>query len=441
MKKIRILSVIIFLAFLGLSCSGNNKDDGKITITFWHSFVASTIPALNQLIDKYEKENPGIKINAQYVPTGDALVQKLVTAVQSNTAPDVSWIHSDFISKLVDANAIYPVSHFINSPDGLTKEELDDIFPQLLQAASWRDTLYAIPMEATVLALLYNKDLMKKAGLDPDSPPKNWEELKSYAKKMTIDSNKDGIMEQYGFYVPAFPASGPLSIWMVLQWTPFLWQAGGEEINKEQTKVLYNSEAGVQALTLWRDIYRDVRFNNFSLSHDMGFSSGTIAMIMDGPWDLPQLKKLVKFDWGITSLPGGPVKKATYLAGEHLAIFRQSKHPEDTWKFVKWIISPENQAFFSEKSGYLPVRKSVLEMDSYNRFLEKDPFMKAFVEQMDIGYARGIIDYHRVEINHNIAEAVEKAIIGNMDPKAALDAAAEKSNRLLLDAGRKNKND
>jgi ABC-type glycerol-3-phosphate transport system substrate-binding protein len=437
MNEIKFAAFIILFSLMGLSCSADKRDDNKINITFWHSFVASTIPALNELIGKFEKENPGIRINAQYVPTGDALVQKLVTAVQSNTAPDVSWIHSDFISKLVDADAVYPVSHFINSSNGLTKEELDDIFPQLLQAASWRDTLYAIPMEATVLALLYNKDLFKKAGLDPDSPPGNWEELQVYARKLTVDANNDGIMEQYGFYVPAFPASGPLSIWMVLQWTPFLWQAGGEEINKEQTQVLFNSEAGVQALTLWRDIYRDVKFNNFSLSHDMGFSSGTIAMIMDGPWDLPQLKKMIKFKWGITSLPEGPVKKATYLAGEHLAIFRQSKHPEEAWEFVKWIISPENQAFFSEKSGYLPVRKSVLEMDTYNSYLEKDPFMKAFVGQMKIGYARGVIDYHRVEINHNIAEAVEKAIIGNMDPKAALDAAAEKSNRLLRDANRK----
>ncbi|MFO7446274.1 MAG: extracellular solute-binding protein, partial [Ignavibacteriaceae bacterium] len=129
--KFLITGLIVLIT--GLSCSDNKDDDGTVTITFWHSFVASTIPAFNELVEKFEKENPSIKIDAQYVPTGDALVQKLVTAVQSNTAPDVSWVHSDFISKLVEARAIYPMSYFINSPNELSKEELDDIFPQLLQ--------------------------------------------------------------------------------------------------------------------------------------------------------------------------------------------------------------------------------------------------------------------------------------------------------------------
>jgi len=427
--KYIISLIIIFASTISFNCSDNSKNDDTVTVTFWHSFVASTIPAFNELIEKFESENPGIKINAQYVPTGDALVQKLVTAVQSNSAPDISWLHSDFISKLVEADAIYPMNHFINSENGLTDEEMNDIFPQLLQAASWRDTLYAMPMEATVLALLYNKDMLKAAGYS--SPPANWNELHEYARNLTIDSDKDGVPEQYGFYIPAYPASGPLSIWMVLQWTPYLWQAGGSEINNNQTQVLFNSDAGVKALTLWKTIYNDVRFNNFSMTHDMGFTSGTIAMIMDGPWDLPQLKKLVKFNWGITSLPEGPEKKATYLAGESMAIFMQSKNPDAAWTFVKWIVKPENQAFFSERSGYLPVCKSVLEMEDYQNYLNRDPLMKAFVDQMEIGFARATIDYNRVEINQNIAAAIEKAIIGNVDPKTALDEAAQKCNILL----------
>src|SRR5690606_36875938 len=107
---------ILLIALAGLNCSDNSRDDGTVTITFWHSFVASTIPAFDELIKKFEKENPGLKINAQYVPTGDALVQKLVTSIQSSTAPDISWVHSDFISKLVEADAIYPMEHFLNSP-------------------------------------------------------------------------------------------------------------------------------------------------------------------------------------------------------------------------------------------------------------------------------------------------------------------------------------
>jgi|SRR5690554_510404 len=431
MQKV-FLFILSILFLLNISCSKSNDDSShKIKIHFWHSFVARTIPALNNLIEMYEKENPHIEIVAQYIPSGDPLIQKLVTAIQSNTAPDISWIHSDFLHKLVDADAIYKMEHFINGEDGLSEEEMNDIFPQSLQSAKWRDTLYAMPMEATTLALIYNKDKFKEAGLDPNKPPQNWDELYDYAIKLTKDKNGDGKTDQYGFYVPAFPASGPLSVWMVLQWTPFLWQAGGEEINKDQTKVLFNSEAGVKALLLWKKLFDEQKFTNFTLTHDLGFISGTIAMIMDGPWDLPELREINNFEWGVTCLPAGPVKQVTYLAGEHLAIFKQSKNPDEAWKFVKWIISPEVQAKFSQESGYLPIRKSVLEMKEYKKFLETDPAMKAFVEQIEISQARAPIDYFRVEINQNIAEAVEKATIGNVDVIKALDEAAEKSNRLL----------
>ncbi|NUM73244.1 extracellular solute-binding protein, partial [candidate division KSB1 bacterium] len=71
-----------------MSCNRNAPLSNKSTLTFWHSFVASTIPALEELIEKFEASHPGIEIKAQYVPTGDALVQKLITAIQSQTAPD-----------------------------------------------------------------------------------------------------------------------------------------------------------------------------------------------------------------------------------------------------------------------------------------------------------------------------------------------------------------
>jgi ABC-type glycerol-3-phosphate transport system substrate-binding protein len=292
-------------------------------------------------------------------------------------------------------------------------------------------------MEATTLALIYNKNKFREAGLDPEKPPKDWNELYEYTIRLTKDKDGDGKIDQYGFYIPAFPASGPLSVWMVLQWTPFLWQAGGREINEDQTEVLFNNYAGVQALSFWKKLFDEQKFHNFTLTHDLGFISGTVAMIMDGPWDLPELRKIANFEWGVTYLPAGAVKQATYLAGEHLAVFKQSKHPDEAWKFIKWILSPDVQAKFSEESGYLPVRKSVLELPSYKEFLDRDPAMKSFVEQIEISQARASIDFFRVEINQYIAEAVEKAIIGNADIKTVLNEAADKSNKLLRSVNKK----
>jgi ABC-type glycerol-3-phosphate transport system substrate-binding protein len=429
MKKI-IINILLFIFLIVSGCTDSSKDD-RVVVTFWHSFVSTTIPSLDELIKRFEQEHPNIRINAQYIPTGDALIQKLVTAIQSQTAPDISWLHADFLNNLVEADAIYDMRTFIDGEDGLSQAEMDDIFEPLIQTFTHQGVLYAVPMEATTLALVYNKDHFRAAGLDPEKPPATWEQLREYANKLTIDKDGDGKKDQYGFYVPAYPASGPLSVWVVLQWSPFIWQAGGDIIDESKNLVLFNSDAGVAALSLWRDIYNDLNFSTYSFTHDMGFASGSISMIMDGPWDLPTFRRMQNVDWGIASLPAGPVQKATYLAGEGLAIFKQSRNPDAAWTFIKWVAQPEIQAMFSMSSGYLPVRKSVLDRKDYKEFLEKDHAMRGFVEQIPIARKRPSIEKYYIEINQSIADAIEKTIIGNRDPKAALDDAAERSNKLL----------
>ena len=132
LKGFIIWVIVLFIACFSLYCNADQSGDPEtVEITFWHSFVASTRDALDELIDNFEDINPQIKINDQYVPTGDARIQKLITAIQSKTAPDISWIHADFLDKLADVKAIYPMRKFIDGPLGLREDELNDIFDKI----------------------------------------------------------------------------------------------------------------------------------------------------------------------------------------------------------------------------------------------------------------------------------------------------------------------
>lgn len=435
MRTTRNLKQLFAVAatLLTLSCGGQDEQsDGKTTVTFWHSFVSSTVPALNELIAKFEAEHTGITIDAQYVPTGDALIQKLITSIQSNTAPDISWIHSNYLQKLVQADAIYPMSEFLDGSNGMPREDLDDIYPALIEAASWRKILYSMPMEATNLGLLYNRELFRKSGLDPDHPPQTWDELYDFAKRLTMDTDGDGKTDQTGLFIPIFPSSGSYSDWMVWQWMPFLWQAGGYVISEDQTRVLFNSESGVQALTLWKRIYDALNLRTFTSDYEAAFPSRHLVMAFDGPWNLPRWKDR-KIDWAIAPLPAGPAKRATIVGGEYIAIFKQSKNPDAAWAFVKWLTRPDVQAMWSMKSGYLPIRRAALDVPEYQEYLNVNKGLKAYVEQMEYGQSPRPIDYHSLEISRAIAEALEKATVGNIPPKVALDEAAAKANTLLRD--------
>ena len=424
-----LLLLVLFL--LSLSGCSKSPSGDIVTLRFWHSFVASTRPALASLIERFEAEHPHIRISEQYVPTGDALVQKLVASHESGTAPDISWVHADFLGKLAAAGAVHPMHRFIDGSNGLSEADLADFLPGLLEASSWHDTLYAMPMEATLLALVYNKEQFREVGLNPDDPPADWDELAEYVRKLTRDRDGDGRLDRFGFYLPVFTASGPLNIWMVLQWSTFLWQAGGDLIDLDQSRVLYAEPPGVEALSYWSSLYEAMQRPAFSMPHDATFVSGQTAMIMDGPWDLPRLHEAAHFEWGIAPLPGGPAGQVTYLAGEQLAIFRQSPHPDEAWAFIKWILQPEIQAFFSAESGYLPVRQSALDLPEYRDHLEEDWALRAFVEQIPLARVRRSIDDHHVEINRHVAEAIERTLVGREDPAAALRAAAARSDALL----------
>ncbi|CAN5593888.1 ABC transporter substrate-binding protein [soil metagenome] len=436
LKSLAII-VVIALSLFPMGCRGGGGSDGRTEVIFWHSFVSSTIPALEDLIERFEEEHPEIRIRAQYIPTGDALIQKLITSVRSNTAPDISWIHADYLEALVGADAIYPMADFINGPNGLTEEDLADIYPALLQYASYRGTLYSIPMEATNLGLVYNKDLFREVGLDPERPPQTWDEVIEYSQRLLLDRNGNGRYDRIGLLVPAMPATGPDGPWMVWQWMPFLWQAGGYLIDEEQTRVMFDEEGGVRALGFWKQLYDLQNQRSFTTEYQSAFVSGQGAMMLDGPWSIPNYPRLLRnMDWGIAPLPAGPTKRATVVGGEYLAIFRQSENPDAAWTFIRWMTRPDVQAFWSERSGYLPTRQSVLEVPSYQAYLDDNPALRAYVEQMAYSQAQRPIDFHPLEIQREIAMAIERATVGGEDPQVALSRAATNANALLSSADR-----
>jgi len=424
-----LLGCLILILTALISCSGNHEDPVKIR--FWHSFVASTHPVLEQLIRRFEADHPGIRINAQYVPTGDALIQKLITAIQSNTMPDIAWIHADFLYHLIETDAIYSINELDERYGILDSATIADIYEELLNPVRYGDHLYALPMEASVLALLYNKNLFKQAGLDPEKPPLDWSMLVEYTQKLTRDIDGDGRTDIYGFYVPVFPASGPLNIWMVLQWTPFLWQGGGDILNGSKTGAAYHGSAGVKALNLWKLLYDTMEFKNFAVAHDIGFISQKLAMILDGPWNLPRYRDIANFDWAVAPLPHGPLNDFTYISGEYMVVFRLTDYPGESFEFVSWIIRPEIQADFAMHSGYLPIRKSVASLTVFREHLKKDLHYETFFNLIRHARARIPAGKYGIRINNHIAEAMENAIVGGETAKSALENAAAKSNQLL----------
>jgi ABC-type glycerol-3-phosphate transport system substrate-binding protein len=178
-------------------------------------------------------------------------------------------------------------------------------------------------------------------------------------------------------------------------------------------------------------IHAELNLRSFTIDYEVAFASKTLAMTLDGPWNIPRWKAIKGLDWMVAPLPAGPAGRATIVGGEYLAIFKQSAHPNEAWTFVKWMVQPDIQAMWSMKSGYLPVRHAVHDIAVYREFLEKNQALKAYVDQLDVARTPNPIDYDGLRISRHIADAIEKATLGGQDPKTVLDASAALSNQLL----------
>jgi multiple sugar transport system substrate-binding protein len=419
------------LALLPGCGKGPPAEGERTEITFWHSYVESTRPALLKLIERFEAEHPDIKINAQRVPTGEQLLQKLTTAIMTETAPDICWIHSYWVPPLSDGDTIYALEELIEQYGGFTEEDKADFFPSPLETSYYQGKLRMMPIEATNLALAYNRDLFRKAGLDPARTPETWDEFIEYGKKLTI--RKDGRVEQYGCPIPVF--TGALASWTVWNWEVFLWGWGGNYADPSGERVAFNSEAGVKALQFWVDLQHKYKVGSMT-APDQGFESQKVAMALMGPWDLPHLNDMA-FDWAMAPMPAGPARRVVPMGAEYLVIFRQTEHAEEAWEFITWLIGPEIQEWWSMESNYLPIRRSVLKSPTYQEFLSKHPAMKVFAEQMEYAYAEPVLLPQATEINLHLASGIEKAVRNVATSKQALDEAADKANSLLAEARQK----
>jgi arabinogalactan oligomer/maltooligosaccharide transport system substrate-binding protein len=368
---------------LALSACGGSNDSGggggsvkqdtsqaSGTVTFWDTSDAKTeAPKFKELIDKFTSSHPNIKVTYVNVPFSEAQ-EKFRTAAQGNSgAPDVlrsevAWT-PDFASQgyLADlTSAIGDTSDYLPTP--LSSNQLDG-------------KLYGIPQVTDAPALLYNKSMLAKAGV---GVPTSWDELKTAASK--IKSANPGVQ------AAAFLQSGGYFS------LPFVYSEGGDLLNVDQKKIIINAPEAVKGLQDAMDLVSSGAaktdtttdsYNNMMTA----FKDGKVAMILNGPWSVPDIKSGKAFadaaNLGVAPTPAGSSgKSGSPVGGHNYVIYSQSKVKDAAAEFIKYMDSPESQAFIAKELGLLPTRTS-----SYDQAdVKGNPTVAAFKAVLDKATAR-----------------------------------------------------
>jgi multiple sugar transport system substrate-binding protein len=424
-----VFIVALLSAVAGCQSQPEESRPRATRLVFWHGIESMTSSGiLTDKIEQFQKIHPDVVIELQHYGAADQVMGKVMTAIAGNRPPDMMWWGPQALGYLARSGALVNIQHFIDRDPGFDPE---DIYEKLWQQCRYESSLYAVPFDTNNLGIYYNRRHFEIAKIDPENL-QTWEDLLRAARKLTRDTDGDHRIDRYGFQIPL--GNGEWTVWT---WQTFLWQAGGEFLSPDHSRVLFYQDAGIRALRFWVELVHKHLAANFSepgAGYKVDdFLAGRISMMINGPWNFHLLESAAQkngFRYGSLPLPHN-VRPATNIGGENLYLFKSEPQREKAaWSFAKFILSPQFQLDWAMQTGYLPVNRRVMEKADYQEFLQQYPFIRTFVDQMPFGRSRPTIPEY-AKISSKLGKQIEIALYQKATPENALREAADYADAVL----------
>ncbi|GGE30910.1 sugar ABC transporter substrate-binding protein [Pullulanibacillus camelliae] len=425
MKK-RLISMFLVMGLLVLSltaCGGDSEGSskGKTTITYWQYTFPEKVTEIKALIKKFEAENPNIKVVAQDFPY-DQYNQKIAAAMNAKKGPDIMNLFYGWLPQYQKNGYIQAIPE-----DFMSTKAIDQFYNPMIQSSKIDGKYYGLPTAVRSLALFWNKDLFKAAGLDPEKPPKTWDQLVEMAKKMTkIKAN--GQYEQEGF---AWNVDGQdyhtFEEVLLRQW-------GVQPFSHDGKKVLWNSSPeGLKAFEYWVNMTKKDKIGDgkFLQGYNTAFKAGKAAMMIDGSFSIAATKEAAKFDWGVTTLPvreeGGTESNYGSYWTNSIAKGVSGAKLKASEKFLKFLISEDTEKEWMDKVGELPASAALGNDPS----IIKDPIYGPFVRGLKNAHATMFVD--EAKERTAIANAVDKILLKNAPIDQTFEELVKEQQRIRDD--------
>lgn len=407
MRKIIFIYLISFLSLLILSCA--KQENGKTVLDFWQFWTDPQVkPTLMEIIQQFEKENPEIKINLTDLTWSEGH-EKIVVAFASGTAPDILELGSDWVPEFSSQDVLLDVTS--------DAEKIQQDF-LMWEPVFYKGRIYGFPWLLDTRVLFYNKDLMKKAGLDPEKPPLNWKELLSYCQKINQLKPK-----AYGF-----GANSAERHRLYKKFLPFFWGNGGKILSSDQKSSEINSTVGIEALSFYKKLTEQGTIDNQRML-DENFKQGKIGFVISGGWLLNDIQKnLPDLKFGVCHIPK-PEKGvfSSFAGGEFLVISKKSKNPDSAKKFIQYLIKKENSLKLCKAIGSAIPSAKGSELDPY---YQNNKNLLVFSEQLRYAQTSPAVPQW-VYIEEIIEKAVEQVMYDKKTPSQALDETKLEIDKIL----------
>lgn len=339
---------------------------------------------VNGLAERWNAMNKDDQVKVTVIPI-DQFVTKFALAVSSGDVPDVVGVDLIYTPAFIKQGLLEDISDIAAKLP--FKDKLSAAHLRLGTSADGK--LFALPFSAEGSVLVYNKGLFKKAGLDPDSPPKNWAEIQDAARKINALGD-----DTFGFYF-----SGACSGCNAFTFAPYVWADGGALFDDATQKPTLKGNGSLKgALSFYHDMWKEglmpeTARNDNGANFIATFTTGKVGMVGSGAFAINVLKNdHPDLEFGLANLSGSRDGISSFAGGDNIAIPRGANNKEGAGEFIAWVLSEEVQLEEFAAKGQIPVRTDLVD----NKYFDAEPRAKVSAHGMAVGRTPYSVKYNEL---------------------------------------------
>jgi sn-glycerol 3-phosphate transport system substrate-binding protein len=385
---------------------------GHVTLDFWYALGGDAGAAIEEMVARFNASQSDITVVATYQGDYTSAMAKIYSAIAGETVPNV--VHVGGAPLLGSSGAILPISDFAAADSSF---DLSQIRPAFLEYNTAGGILWSLPFNNSVPILYYNKDLFTAAGLDPEKPPQNLDELLTAAQALTTNPDASGMPTQWGLN------TRDDTHWFL---SAMILENGGQIVSADESQMLYNSPEAVAMLEVWDDWVNQSKVMpaNQHTESTSDFLAGKLGMLIGSSSMINSIQSQAGFKLGTAMFPAVGDNRQVPLGGGSLAIFK-NEDPRLTaasWEFAKFMTSPESSLYLSTHTGYIPIYADAFDWPEIQALIGENPVRKASIDSLPFAVS---IPVFSALGNSDLAlrNAVQKVELGAATPQEALDEA------------------
>jgi len=418
------------------------------SIQYWNVGPSQGEPQVDfdlydQFLKTFAEYYPKINLDNQNIGY-DALLDKIRTAAAGGAAPDVAKLP---ILWGVEFAARGETAEVTLEEFGWTA---DQFWPGALKSVTWNGKLYGVPTNNETMAFIWNKQLFADAGLDPESPPKTWDDVVAYSKQIKDETGKSG----YGMVAKVNVGNTPF------RFMPVLWAYGASALDEALDEPTYNttmvnSPEGIAALQTYYDMYvRDQSVPTSALTNTQTenqplFFAGEIAMMISHPSEFVAMQELANKATGSDKeradqiianmayglIPEGPARRAVVFGGSNAHIYSDEAHGSPVNRdAARALVSAVTGPEWSLKlnwSGSNPSNLVGFKTEWMKQRLEQIKFLQVTTAMLPFGIPFPVVPESPEVMNIIIPEMLQNALTETMTVEEAANDAADRINALI----------